>query len=87
MISVVEMQTLSEWFDSSEGSITYGEAFETLLSKENLLPLGLYRVRDDIPRGRFVFTSPPFDTPLLPSDKIFVLQQSNKRKLAMAKIF
>jgi hypothetical protein len=81
------MQTLSEWFRSStEGFITYGEAFETLVSKEDMLPLGLYRVRDDIPRGCYVFTSPPSDTPLLSTDKIFVLQ-SHKRKLTTTKRF
>jgi voltage-gated potassium channel Kch len=85
-VGVIDLQTRPELFsDDSSDNITYGELFELLVAKEYLLPLGVYRHRNDIIPGCFVFTSPPFDTPLWPTDKVFVLQQCNKKKLALTK--
>ena len=64
---------------------TYGSLFK-LLSKKNILPLGLYRgtfsnmkVGPKGNKSSYVFTNPPSDTELFSCDKVFVLSQTPLR--------
>lgn len=49
---------------------TYEELFHYLSYKHGIIPVALYRSNED--GHSYVFTSPPGETPLVPSDKVYV---------------
>ncbi|KRX09853.1 hypothetical protein PPERSA_02725 [Pseudocohnilembus persalinus] len=53
---------------------TFGQLFEYLALKRNLIPLGLYRLPNAMDNTKaYTFTNPPKDTRLTHRDKVFVL--------------
>ena len=79
-ICVQSFVSLHDLVFLSQNMLRYGDLFLTLLEKERMLCLGLYRCRNSLDQNgpRYVITAPASNFQLLKFDSLFVLCCGNQ---------